>query len=119
MKQKTGRSFVNAFSGLGNFFRYESNGRIQAVIGLCTIGVAIFFHITRTEWMAVILCTGSVLSLEMLNSALEKLCNLVQPDFHPQIKIVKDVAAGAVLWVSIISALIGAIIFLPKISNYL
>lgn len=119
MKQKTGRSFVNAFSGLGNFFRHERNGRIQSVIGICTIVVAVFFNITRTEWIAVILCTGSVLSVEMLNSALEKLCDVVQPDFHPQIKMVKDVAAGAVLSVSIISALIGTIIFLPKILNYL
>ncbi len=65
--------------------------------------------------MAVLLCSGSVLCLEMLNSALEKLADIVEPAFHPQIKIVKDVAAGAVLLASIMSAIIGTIIFLPEI----
>jgi undecaprenol kinase/diacylglycerol kinase (ATP) len=119
MKQKTGRSFINAFSGLGYFFRHESNGRIQSVMGLSTLALAGWFHIRTLEWILILICIGSVLSLEMLNSALEKLCDLVQPDFHPQIKIVKDVAAGAVLWASLISAVIGAIIFLPEIGKYL
>ncbi|HEY4154754.1 MAG TPA: diacylglycerol kinase family protein, partial [Puia sp.] len=103
----------------GYFFRHEKNGRIQSVIGLCTLGLAAFFNITPVEWVAIIFCIGAVLSLEMLNSALEKLCDLVQPDFHPRIKIVKDVAAGAVLWASIISAVTGLIIFLPEIVKYL
>jgi diacylglycerol kinase len=51
----------------------------------------------------------------MINSALEKLCDTVQPTYHPVIKIVKDVSAGAVLFASIISVAIAAIIFLPKI----
>jgi diacylglycerol kinase len=55
----------------------------------------------------------------MLNSALEKLCDLVQPDLHPQIKIIKDVAAAAVLWACLISTAIGALIFLPKILQHL
>lgn len=119
MKQKTGRSFINAFSGLGYFFRHESNGRIQSVIGACSLLLAAWFHVSTSAWITILICIGSTLSLEMLNSALEKLCDLVQPDFHPQIKIVKDVAAGAVLWSSIISALIGTIIFLPEILKYL
>lgn len=119
MKQKTGRSFINAFSGLGHFLLHERNGRIQAIIGICALLLAAFLRITRTGWIAVLLCIGSVLSMEMLNSALEKLCDLVEPGFHPQIKIVKDTAAGAVLWVSVISALIGGIIFLPEIFKYL
>ncbi|MDP4212008.1 MAG: diacylglycerol kinase family protein [Bacteroidota bacterium] len=119
MKQKTGRSFVNAFSGLIYFFRHESNGRIQTVVGICTLLLAGWFHIKASEWIVILICIGLVLSLEMLNSALEKLCDLVQPDFHPRIKIIKDVAAGAVLWISLISAAIGAIIFLPEIGKYL
>ena len=119
MKQKTGRSFINAFSGLRHFFWHESNGRIQSVIALCTVLLAVFFHIRFAEWIVILLCIGSVLALEMFNSALEKLCDLVQPDFHPQIKVIKDVAAGAVLWASIISAIIGVLIFLPVLLTYL
>ena len=119
MKQKTGRSFKNAFSGLCHFFRHERNGKIQAAIGICALLLAAFLRITRNEWIAVLLCIGSVLSMEMLNSALEKLCDLVEPAVHPQIKIVKDTAAGAVLWVSMFSAVIGGIIFLPEIFRFL
>jgi diacylglycerol kinase len=119
MKQKTGNAFANAFAGLSYFFRHERNGRIQAVLGIITIALAGFLHLYSTEWILVLICTGSVLSLEMLNSGLEKLCDLVQPGFDPVIKTIKDVAAGAVLWTSIISAVVALIIFLPKIINYL
>jgi diacylglycerol kinase len=119
MKQKTGRSFINAITGLGYFFRHENNGRIQSAIGIGVLAMAVFLRISTMEWLAVLICIGSVLSLEMLNSALEKLCDLVQPGFHPQIKIIKDLAAGAVLWASVLSALIGTVIFLPKILAFL
>ena len=112
-------AFVNAFAGLGYFFRHERNGRTQAVLGICAAALAAFLHISSLEWVVVLICIGSVLSLEMLNSGLEKLCDLVQPGFDPIIKIIKDVAAGAVLWTSIISTIIAIIIFLPKIINYL
>ena len=65
--------------------------------------------------MAVLLCIGGVLSAEMLNSALERLCHYIQPSFNLQIKLIKDMAAGAVLIICIISAIIGALIFLPKL----
>lgn len=108
-------AFRNAFAGLNYFFKHESNGRIQLIIGSLTITGSILFRISRLEWVAVLFCIGAVLSAEMMNSALEKLCNHIHPSFHLQIKIVKDVAAGAVLFISITSAIIGALIFFPKI----
>ena len=108
-------AFSNAFAGLKHFFVHESNGRIQLVAGVIVAVCGSLLHISKHEWVAVLLCTGAVLSAEMMNSALEKLCNHVHPSFHLHIKIVKDVAAAAVLFISFISAVIGAIIFLPKI----
>jgi undecaprenol kinase/diacylglycerol kinase (ATP) len=119
MKHIKGNAFVFAFSGLRYFFRHEGNGRIQTVIGTITLVLSVLFRLSRMEWIVVLLCIGLVLSLEMLNSALEKLCDLVQPDLHPQIKIIKDVAAAAVLWACLISTAIGALIFLPKILQHL
>jgi diacylglycerol kinase len=69
--------------------------------------------------MVLLGCIASVLSFEMINSAIEKICNLVHPTYHPAIKTIKDMAAGAVLFVSVISSIIGAIIFLPKILQLL
>lgn len=75
--------------------------------------------ISAAEWMVVLGCIATVLSFEMINSSIEKLCNLVHPTYHPAVKTIKDMSAGAVLFVAALSAIIGAIIFLPKILYYL
>jgi diacylglycerol kinase (ATP) len=75
----------------------------------------LYYHITTTEWCIVLLCFGLVLSAEAFNTAIERLVNLVSPDFHPIAGDVKDVAAGAVLICAIASAIIGCIIFIPYI----
>ncbi|MEO6219260.1 MAG: diacylglycerol kinase family protein [Ginsengibacter sp.] len=116
---KISYSFKNAFAGMGYFFMHERNGRIQLIIGLLTAITGMLLQISRHEWIVILLCIGAVLSAEMMNSAIEKLCNHIQPSFHIQIKIVKDLAAGAVLFISIISALIGVFIFIPKIYQLL
>lgn len=112
---KTNKAFVNAFAGLNYFFRHERNGRTQLIIGVFTVILSTLLHITQHEWIAVLLCIGAVLSAEMMNSALEKLCDYIQPSFNPEIRIIKDIAAGGVLFIAIISAIIGASIFFPKL----
>ena len=113
------KGFVYAFNGLIEFFKTERNGRVQLVVAVIVVACAWWFHLSKAEWITILACIAAVLSLEMINSAIEKLCNLVQPTYHPVIKTIKDISAGAVLWVSIISAIIGGIIFLPKISDLL
>ena len=97
------------------FFLSDRNGKIHLAIAVIVIAAAFAFSISAGEWCLVLLCTALVMATEMLNCALEKLCDKVQPDFHPVIKIVKDVSAAAVLFESVISIVIGLIIFLPKI----
>jgi undecaprenol kinase len=108
-------AFYHAFKGLQNFFLQERNGKIQLLVACTIVAAAFAFKISPIEWVIVLLCIGLVLALEMINSAIEKLCDLVHRDFHPVIKIVKDVSAAGVLWVSIVSTTIGCIIFIPKI----
>jgi len=108
-------AFANAFNGLFYFFANERNGKIQLGAAAIVVAFALYFRISINEWVAVLLCIGAVLSLEMINSAIEKLCDLVHPEYHPVIKIIKDVSAAAVLFASIISAIAAAVIFLPKI----
>lgn len=109
------KGFVYAFNGLVVFFRNERNGKVQLMMSILVVAAGFWLHISAAEWMTVLACIAAVLSLEMVNSAIEKLCNLVQPGFHPAVRDIKDIAAGAVLWVAILSTIIGAIIFLPKI----
>jgi len=104
----------HAFNGITQFFLHERNGKIQLAFAIAVTIAGFYFHISSTEWALILLCIGSVISAEMLNSALEKICNLIHEDFHPTIKVIKDVAAAAVLWLAIISTIVGIIIFLPK-----
>ena len=118
-RQALNKTFVNAFNGIQYFFKNERNGKIQLFISFLVMLTAFYLRLSPTEWAFIFLCIGAVLAMEMLNSALEHLCNMVHHDYHPAIKIIKDISAGAVLFASIISVLIGFIIFLPKILSLL
>jgi diacylglycerol kinase len=109
------KGFIYAFNGLVVFFRHERNGRIQLIVAIIAVVLSWILKISVAEWMVILGCIASVLSFEMINSSIEKLCNLVHPKFHPAVKTIKDISAGAVLLVAISSAIIGAIIFIPKI----
>lgn len=104
-----------ALSGWMYFFRNETNGQIQGVVAILVTIAGFVLHISKQEWLWLILCFALVISLEMVNSAIEGLSNRLHPDIHPAIKMVKDVAAGAVLWAAVMSAIIGLIIFWPKL----
>jgi len=108
-------SFANAFAGMAYFFANDRNGKIHLTITVAVIVASLALQVSAIEWMMVLLCVAMVIGLEMLNSALEKLCDLVEPNYHPTIKVIKDVSAAAVVLAAIISVVIGAIIFLPKI----
>lgn len=108
-----------ALQGWAAFFRHETHGQVQAVIAVLVLVAGLFFGISRTEWIAVLFCIALVLSLEMVNTALEKLADQTHPERHPQIGLVKDVAAGAVLWASLISVLVGALVFWPYLAQML
>jgi diacylglycerol kinase len=108
-------NFGFATAGIQYFFCTERNGRIQAVIALLVIVAGFYFGITNIEWCLVLLCIGLVLGVEMLNTALERVCEMLSAEFHPMVKIIKDVAAGAVLCVTIASVIVGVLVFLPYI----
>lgn len=104
-----------ALAGWRHFFANEANGQIQAVVAILVVIAGGILGISAQEWLWVLLCIGLVTGLEMVNTAIETLSNRLHPEKHEAIKIVKDVAAGAVLWASCISVVIGAIIFVPKL----
>ena len=104
-----------AWHGIKYCFISEKNFRIEVILALITIISAIALKMRANEWFAILFCSALVLSLEIINTAIEKLSNVVTTSIHPGIKLVKDMAAGAVFLVSIFSLIIGAIIFLPKI----
>lgn len=108
-----------AVAGIRSFFSTEQNGRAQGVIALLVIVAGVFFGITAMEWALVLGCIALVICLEMVNSAIEKVCNLITTEYNPAIKTIKDMAAGAVLLAAFITAVVGLIIFLPYITRFL
>ncbi len=109
------KSFGFAIEGILEFFFHERNALIQLAIAIIAIILGAVFKISPGQWLAILFFIALVLSLEMINSAIEKLCDMVSKDFHPGIKRIKDIVAGAVLLASVFSLIAGMIIFIPKI----
>lgn len=112
-------SFKYATNGVWYFFLHERNGRIELCFAIAVILIGIGFKISNLEWLSILLSIGLIVSAEMMNSAIERLCDIVQEEYHPIIKVIKDMAAGAVLTTTFFSAITGCIIFIPKIINYI
>ncbi|WP_346238927.1 diacylglycerol kinase [Niabella insulamsoli] len=108
------KSFGYALNGLGRALRSEQNMKVHALAAIAAVVLGFCCRISALEFAVVIMCIGVVTGFEILNTALEKLCDFVSPRYHEQIKVIKDLAAAAVLIVSVAALLIGIIIFLPK-----
>jgi len=109
------KSFKYAFNGLKLFLLNDHNGRIHVVAAIIAIALSWWLGISRLEWVAILSVIAIVLAAEIINSSIEKLADVVSPSYHPQIKIVKDLAAAAVLIAAFLALAVGAIVFLPPI----
>lgn len=108
-------SFKYAFEGIFTAFKEERNMKIHICIMLLVIIAGFIFKISIVEWFICILLFGIVISAELFNTAIETVVDIVMPEKNEKAKIAKDVSAGAVLVVAIVSTIAGLIIFIPKI----
>ena len=118
LKQRL-RSFGFALKGIVAMFKDQHNFWIQCVAAIAVIVLGLVLNINNTEWLFVTLSIGFVLTAEMFNSVIEKLVDLVSPEFNKKAGLIKDMAAGAVLIAAITSAVIGLLIFVPRILQLL
>lgn len=109
------KSFKYALSGLKIVFTEEHNARIHLIVSVIVIACGFIFHISIMEWIVICLAIGLVISMEIINSAIENLSDFVSPEYHRLIKKVKDLSAAAVLVCTISSIIAGLLVFLPKI----
>lgn len=86
-------------------------------IVVCILGFV--FKISMVEWIAILILSAIVIGMEIINSAIERICNFISPEWNENIKQIKDLASLAVLVVSILAVICGLIIFLPKIYQLL
>ncbi len=109
------RSFVIGSLGLAHAFRTEQNMRIHFLIALGVIVAGLVFAVAVWEWIVLVLSIGMVISAECVNTAMERLADLVSREKHPLIKQAKDCSSGAVLVLAITAAVVGGLVFFPKI----
>jgi diacylglycerol kinase len=109
------KSFSYAWNGIRDIYLNEHNFRIHLVISLLVVISGIFFQISNTEWLFIILNIGLVFCAEAFNTAIENITNIFSPGFNVHAGKIKDIAAGAVLFAAISAAITGILIFAPKI----
>ncbi len=104
-----------AFKGAIKLITTEHSVMVQSSIAVLMIIAGFYFEISRTEWMFQILVFGLVLSIEGLNTAVEKVADFVHPDYHERIGFIKDIAAGAVFFAALTAIAIGLLIYVPRL----
>ena len=108
-------SFKCAIQGIIQAVKTERNVKIHITIMILVIIAGIVLKINTQEWIICIVLLSLVITLELVNSAIEATVAIAMPEINEKAKVAKDVAAGAVLVSAIASAIIGLIIFIPKV----
>ncbi|MFC0270047.1 diacylglycerol kinase family protein [Metabacillus herbersteinensis] len=109
------KSFLFAWNGIIRTVKHERNFQIHLFISLIILLSGSILSLSRIEWIILLFLIGGMLSLELMNTALERAVDLITKDYHPLAKAAKDAAAGAVLVYALLSVIIGLIIFIPKL----
>ena len=118
-RKRLAYSFKYAFQGIKQSYKGEQNLKIHTFIAILVIVFAFFLKISFFEWVIVLVLIGLVLMAEFFNTAIEYTVDVASPKIHPLAKAAKDTASAGVLVIAIISAIIGLLIFVPKIIEYL
>lgn len=112
------KSFGYAFEGIFTGIKKERNMKIHVAATIFVVIAGFLFDISVTEWCICLILFGMIMALELVNTAIEAVVDLVTEERKPLAKIAKDTAAGAVLIAAIMAAVIGCIIFLPKLGEF-
>ena len=113
--KKRAKSFQYAWNGLRLLLLEEHNARIHFFMGIQTIVMGVVLQLSTTEWMFITFSIGFVITMEIINSALENLADFVSPQQSNLIKKIKDLSAASVLISALTSVVVGLFIFIPKL----
>lgn len=116
--QKQARSFRNAFRGIVVAIQQETHCKIHLLATIAVIVLGILLHIALNEWIVIFICIAMVWCLELINTAIENIVDVVSPERQERARNIKDIAAGAVLFAAICSVIIACLIFIPKIISW-
>lgn len=117
--KKTLKSFKYAFRGVGALAQSENNFKVHVFSVVLVIISSFTLRINKREWLIVIMLIGFVLTAEAFNTAIEKICDFIHPEYHDRIGEIKDLAAAGVLIAAMVAFVVGLLIFVPKILAFL
>ena len=105
------KSFGNAIKGAVWMLRSERNFQIEVLALIINLLLIVYLKVSELEAALILVVSFSVLGLEILNTCVEKICDIIQPDFDERIKIIKDMAAGSVFLMAMASVVVGVLIY--------
>lgn len=108
------KSFTYAFEGIKTACKTEQNFLFDAIFAILTIIIGFLLKLSAIEFSIVLIAIGLVISLELINTAIEYTVDMAMPEIHPLAKAAKDISSGAVLISAILALIVGLIIYLPK-----
>lgn len=112
------RAFSHAWHGMTAIWRFEPNCRVHAFFSAAVIFCGFLFKLALLEWAAVLFAIGFVWAMEAMNTAVEHAVDLCTKEYHSEAKIAKDTASAAVLIAAVTSAIIGFLVFIPKLIGW-
>lgn len=108
------KGFIYAFNGLVYTFRTQLNFKIHCISAVLVVLLGLYTKLTTAEWLWIALAIAMVLVLELINTAIEILVDLVSPQKQTKAGLIKDIAAAAVLIAAFLALAIALFIFVPK-----
>ncbi|PKP19122.1 MAG: diacylglycerol kinase [Bacteroidetes bacterium HGW-Bacteroidetes-21] len=109
------QSFKYAFNGLKILIKEEHNARIHLLATIIVLVAGVIFKLSVYEWVIIVLAIGFVIAIEIINTTIENIADIVSPQKHDAIKKIKDISAAGVLISAITALILGLLIFIPKI----
>lgn len=105
------KSFLNAFRGVFVMIKTERNFQIELFAFFINVFLIFYLKLSNTDAAIILIVSAAVLSAEIFNTAIEKICDFIQPDYDKRIGFIKDISAGAVVIIAVLSVIIGILIY--------
>ena len=118
-KKLRGIKRLSSSLGLKYAYKNEQSMTVHIIITILVIIFGVIFKINSLEWIAVVFCIGIMMCLELVNTSIEAVVDLVTEKYNEKAKVAKDVAAAVSVMFSFTSIIIGLIIFIPKVIEFI
>lgn len=113
------KSLRNAFRGVFLMMKHERNFQLEFAAFLVNLFLIFYLNLSSTDTILILMVSFGVLATEILNTAIEKICDFIHPDFDKRIGFIKDISAGAVVLMAILSVIVGIMVYWKYVSGFL